>query len=169
MGLILLAVGGFLLMNMQRGDEEIIPTADTKADLSLHEIHYVETKGEKKEWELRAKSAHHFLKEDLTLLKNLTVTFFAEGDKVIIMRGKEGSIKRRKEIEVRGNVEITSSDGYRVVTESLHYTEEKRQIYTRDPVMLEKKGMRLRGIGLLVDLNKEKLYIQKAVETEIEG
>jgi len=156
-------------MNMQRGDEEIIPTADTKADLSLNEIHYVETKGEKKEWELRAKSAHHFLKEDLTLLKDLTVTFFAEGDKVIVMRGKEGSIKMKKEIEVRGNVEITSSDGYRVVTESLHYTEEKRQIYTRDPVMFEKKGMRLRGIGLLVDLNKEKLYIQKAVETEIEG
>ncbi len=172
MGLVLSTVGGYLLSSRQGGEEEIITKmemeAETKSDLSLEEIHYVETKGGKKEWELRARSAQHSLKEDFTFLKDLTVTFFTEGGRIITLRGDEGSIKGKKEIDVKGNVVITSSDGYRAVTNSLRYDDGKRQICTSDPILIEKKGMWVKGIGLLVDLKEEKLYIQKKVETLIE-
>ncbi|UCC66162.1 MAG: LPS export ABC transporter periplasmic protein LptC [Deltaproteobacteria bacterium] len=169
MGLILSVAGGYLLIGRQGSEEEILPTTEAKADLFLEEVHYVETKGEKKEWELRAKSAHHFLQEESTLLKDLRVTFFAEGGRIVTLSGEEGSIKRKKEIEVHGNVVVTSSDGYRVVTDSLYYDEERRQIYTDDPVLIERAGMRVKGIGILVDIKKGTLSIQKEVETVIEG
>jgi len=169
MGLIISTIGGYLLIHRQGSQQKLIPKIETKADISLEEIHYVETKGKKKEWELKAKVAQHFIHEDLTLLKDLMVTFYPGEGRIVTMKGEKGSIKGKKEIEVRGNVVITSSDGYRVVTNSLHYDETRRQIYTSDPVLIERKGMRVKGIGLLVDLKKGRLYIQKKVDTVIEG
>jgi len=171
MGLILSTVGGYLLLHMRQAEQSTVPELETNtdADLCLKEIHYVETKGNGKEWELRAKCAEHFLRDDITLLHDMKVTFFADDGRVIIMRGDKGSVKKRKDIEVTGNVVITSSDGYRIVTESLRYDGVKRQISTEDPVVIERQGMRLRGVGVLVDLGEEKLYLQKNVQTVIEG
>ena len=173
MGVILVAVVGYLLFD-EGGDEdnEIIQEmqqAAESADLSLEEIHYVETKGDKKAWELRAKSGQHFRKDDYTTLQDLTVTFYAEEGRIITLTGKEGSMKGRKEIEVRGDVVITSSDGYRVMTDSLRYEEEKRRIFTEDPILMEGKGVQVQGIGVVVDLKIQKLFILRKVQTVIEG
>ncbi len=173
MGVVLSALGGYLLLGGGDDDELIIPevkeAVDKSADLSMEDIHYVETKGERKEWELRAKSGQHFRETDYTTLENLTVTFYDEGGRVIILKGNQGSMKGKKEIEVSGDVVVTFSDGYRVTTNSLHYSDEKRQIVTADPVMLEGKGVQLKGVGAVVDLRKKKVTILKKVQTEIKG
>jgi LPS export ABC transporter protein LptC len=173
MGLILSAVGGYLLFEGS-GDEEDqiireVENADETADLTLEEIHYVETKGDKKEWELRAKSGQHFRQEDYTTLQDLTVTFYTEEGRIVTLRGDKGFMKGRKEIEVRGDVVITSSDGYRVSTDSLRFDDEKQQISTDDPVMFEGKGLHIKGIGAVVDLKTKKLSILKKVQTVIKG
>lgn len=173
LGVILVAVGGYLLFEGSSDEEDEIiqemEQAAETADLTLEEIHYVETKGDKKEWELRAKSGQHFRQDDYTTLQDLTVTFYAEQGRIITLRGDEGSMKGRKEIEVRGNVVITSSDGYRVTTDSLRYEEEKQQIYTEDPIRMEGKGMQVKGVGIVVDLTTKKLSILKKVQTVIKG
>ena len=172
MAVILAAVGGYLLFGEADDEGEVIPEmkqAAETADLTLEEIHYVETKGEKKAWELTAKSGQHFSETDYTTLEDLMVTFYAEGGRIITLKGNEGSMKGRKEIEVRGDVVITSSDGYRVTTDSLHFDDEQRRITTEDPVLLEGKGLRVKGVGVVVDLNTQKLSILRKVETVIEG
>ena len=173
LGVILVAVGGYLLFEGSSDEEDEIiqemEQAAETADLTLEEIHYVETKGDKKEWELRAKSGQHFRQDDYTTLQDLTVIFYAEQGRIITLRGDEGSMKGRKEIEVRGNVVITSSDGYRVTTDSLRYEEEKQQIYTEDPIRMEGKGMQVKGVGIVVDLTTKKLSILKKVQTVIKG
>jgi LPS export ABC transporter protein LptC len=173
MGVIIVAVGGYLLFGGSGDeDEEIIQEmkqAAETADLSLEEIHYVETKGDKKEWELRAKSGQHFRQDDYTTLQDLTVTFYAEEGRIVTLTGNEGSMKGRKEIEVRGDVVITSSDGYRVTTDSLRYEEEKRRISTEDPIRLEGEGFLVKGVGVVVDLKTQKLFILRKVQTVIEG
>ena len=173
MGVILVAVGGYLLFG-GGGDEEDeiiqeMKQAAETADLTLEEIHYVETKGDKKEWELRAKSGQHFRKDDYTTLEDLTVTFYAAEGRIITLRGDEGSMKGRKEIEVRGDVVITSSDGYRVSTNSLRFDDAKQQIFTEDPVMFEGKRLQVQGVGAVVDLKTKKLFILRKVQTVIEG
>jgi LPS export ABC transporter protein LptC len=173
MGVVLVAVGGYLLFEGGGNEEdeviqEMEQAAET-ADLTLEEIHYVETKGNKKEWELRAKSGQHFRQDDYTTLQDLTVTFYAKEGRIITLRGDEGSMKGRKEIEVRGNVVITSSDGYRVTTNSLRFEEEKQRIFTEDPIRLEGKGLQVKGVGVVIDLKTKKLSILKKVQTVIEG
>ena len=173
MGVILVALGGYLLFG-GGGDEEDeiiqeMEQAAETADLSLEEIHYVETKGDKKEWELTAKSGQHFRQDDYTTLQDLTVTFYAEEERIITLRGDVGSMKGRKEIEVWGDVVITSSDGYRVTTDSLRFEEEKQQIFTEDPIKMEGKGVQVKGVGVVVDLTTKKLFILRKVQTVIEG
>jgi LPS export ABC transporter protein LptC len=173
MGVVLVAVGGYLLFG-GGGDEEDeiiqeMKQAAETADLTLEEVHYVETKGDKKEWELRAKSGQHFRKDDYTTLEDLTVTFYADEGRIITLRGDKGSMKGRKEIEVRGDVVITSSDGYRVSTNSLRFDDEQRQISTEDPVMFEGKRLQVKGVGAVVDLKTKKLFILRKVQTVIEG
>lgn len=172
MGFVVLAVGGYLLFG-GGGDEEgeviqEMEQANQTADLALEDIHYVETKGKKKEWELRAKSGQHFRKDDYTTLEDLMITFYAEEGRIITLRGDKGSMKGRKEIEVRGDVVITSSDGYRVNTDSLRFEDEKRQIFTEDPVVFEGKGLQVKGVGAVLDLNTKKLSILRKVQTVIE-
>jgi LPS export ABC transporter protein LptC len=174
MGTILFAIGGYLLFGGHGDDDEII-IADMKkdaaeaADVTLEDIHYVETKGKRKEWELWAKSGQHFRQDDYTTLKDLKVTFYAEDGRTITLTGNKGSMKGRKEIEVSQDVVIISSDGYRVATDSLHYDAAKQQIVNQDPVLLEGKGVRVKGVGIVVDLRTKKLSILRKVETEIQG
>jgi LPS export ABC transporter protein LptC len=175
MGVILVAMGGYLLFGGHSDeDEAIIAEVQKKADennpdVTLENIHYVETKGKRKEWELRAKSGQHFLQDDYTTLNDLNVIFYAEGGRIVTLTGGKGSMKGRKEIEVSDHVVITSSDGYRVTTNSLHYDAQRKQIFNDDPVLLEGKGVRVKGIGVVVDLQTKKLSILKKVETVIEG
>jgi LPS export ABC transporter protein LptC len=174
MGVILVAMGGYLLFG-GHGDEdeaiiaEVQKKTDENPDVTLENIHYVETKGKRKEWELRAKSGQHFLQDDYTTLNDLNVIFYGEGGRTVTMTGGKGAMKGRKEIEVSDHVVITSSDGYRVTTNSLHYDAQRKQIFNDDPVVLEGKGVRVKGIGVLVDLQTKKLSILRKVETVIEG
>jgi lipopolysaccharide export system protein LptC len=173
MGVVISIVGGYLLFGGHGEEEEIIPEvkkdANTAADLTLEDIHYVETKGKKKEWELRAKSGQHFREADYTTLEDLAVTFYGEEGRTITLKGNKGSMKERKEIKVWGDVVITSSDGYRVATNSLRYDSAKQQITTEDPVILEGKGVEVRGVGLVVDLKTKKISILRKVQTVIKG
>jgi LPS export ABC transporter protein LptC len=173
MGVVLSVLGGYLLFGGHGEEEEIIPEvkkdANTTADLTLDDIHYVETKGKKKEWELKAKSGQHFREADFTTLEDLAVTFYAEGGRIITLKGNKGSMKERKEIKVWGDVVITSSDGYRVATNSLRYDRDKQQITTEDPVVLDGKGVEVRGVGLVVDLKTKKVSILRKVQTVIKG
>jgi LPS export ABC transporter protein LptC len=173
MGVVLSIIGGYLLFGGHGDDEEIIPEvkkdANTTADLTLEDIHYVETKGKKKEWELRAKSGQHFREADYTTLDDLAVTFYSEDGRIITLKGNKGSMKERKEIKVWGDVVVTSSDGYRVATNSLRYDGAKKQITTADPVKLEGKGVEVTGVGLVVDLKTKKISILRKVKTVIQG
>jgi LPS export ABC transporter protein LptC len=173
MGVILSIVGGYLLFGGYDDEEEIVPevkqdVAET-ADLTLEDIHYVETKGKKKEWELKAKSGQHFRQDDYTTLQDLTVTFYAEGGRIITLKGGKGSMKGRKEIKVWEDVVITSSDGYRVTTDSLRYDDDTQQISNQDPVMLEGKGVVVKGVGVVVDVKNKKIQILRKVQTVIKG
>jgi len=169
---ILLGVGGYIAADRSRnqGLEVNIPQAtETAADLSLKDIRYIETKGDRKEWELTAKSADHFLKDEVTQLQDLHVTFYAQDGRTITVTGDRGYVKGKHMIELHGHVVVITNDGYRVVTHSLCYDGEKRHITTEDSVTIEREGITVKGRGLLVDLNTEKVYLHDAVETVIQG
>jgi LPS export ABC transporter protein LptC len=70
-------------------------------------------------------------------------------------------------IEVYDGVKIDSSDGYHMRTRTLKYQADQKELQTSDPVELEGPAMRVEGVGMVVDLNRERVKILGGVTTTL--
>ena len=77
-----------------------------------------------------------------------------------------------KDMNIRGNVVTSSTNGYQFKTDSLKYISKEKLMKSDDSVFMQgppdKKGegFKLKGTGLLVDLNTNKMKILSHVEAD---
>jgi LPS export ABC transporter protein LptC len=139
-----------------------------KADLEVGNLLLTEEKEGVILWELEAKIAQSYRKGKRTLLENLRVTLHSQDGRIVTLRGDRGRIdERTRDMEVDGGVVVTSSDGLSLRTDSLQYSHSRREITTDAPVRIEGKGVRISGVGLVMDLATERISILEEVETSI--
>jgi LPS export ABC transporter protein LptC len=101
-------------------------------------------------------------------LEDLTVVVYNQDGQVVTLQGDRGRIdEKTRDMDVEGGVVVTSSDGLRLTTDSLHYNHSRREITTEAPVKIAGRGVRISGIGLRMDLVQEKIAILSEVETWI--
>ncbi len=138
------------------------------ADIELGNLFLTEEKEGAVLWELAARIAQSFKKGNRTLLEDLRVTMYSEDGRVLTLRGDRGRIdEKTRNMEVEGEVVVTSSDGISLKTDSLHYNHSRREITTKAPVRIDGRGVRISGVGLLMELASEKISILRDVETFI--
>jgi len=164
-----LGVMAFLVWHTIRSPEEN-PTArkaaEETADLKLDRIHYLETREGMKEWELNADSASYFKEEGTILLQNVRATFFGKDEEIYSLVGEKGKFNTQtKMIEVYDGVGIDSSHGYHVRTNRLTYLADKKILSTKDPVEIQGPDFFMAGIGMIVDLNQQRLRVLGEVVT----
>lgn len=141
---------------------------DIKADLEVGHLVLTEEKEGSIRWQLKAGLARRFTKDHRTHLKDLRVTVYGPDGRVVTLRGDEGNIdERSRDMEVLGGVVVTSSDGLRLRTDSLEYNHSRRQITTDAPVTIDGRGVAISGVGLLMDLDTEKISILRNVDASI--
>lgn len=139
-----------------------------QADLEMGNLFLTEEKDGTVRWELKARIAQCFDKENETLLEDLRVTLHNPDGGVVTLEGDRGRIDdKTRNMEVHGGVVVTSSDGVRLTTRSLRYDHHRREISTEDPVEIEGEGVKILGEGLLMDLTQEKISVLGGVETLI--
>ncbi len=132
--------------------------------VEIDNIHYSSTREGRVEWELDARSATRFNKEDLMVFDALKVVFYAGDGTPYRLSSKEGRyIEHTGELEAIGDVEITSPDGYSLKTESIRYRAEPGVISSPGPVRIVSKGMDVQGVGLRVDVESGSLRLLKDV------
>jgi len=140
------------------------------ADLQLDRMKYTETREGVKEWELEAASVRYFQDENMVFLEKVKATFFGKNQETYVLVAERGKFNARtKAIEVFDGVKIDSSDGYRMQTRSLEYRSEKRELRTSDPVEMSGPQLDIRGTGLVVELDHQRLKILKQVTTTVYG
>ncbi|MBI5966763.1 MAG: LPS export ABC transporter periplasmic protein LptC [Deltaproteobacteria bacterium] len=140
----------------------------TSADLQLDRLRYTETREGKKEWELEAATAQYFKEENSVILDKVKATFFGKNGETYILRGEKGKFNTRtKAIEVFDGIELDSSDGYHLRTKRLRYQAEKRELSTSDPVEMNGPQIRVEGIGLIVELDHQRLKVLRQVTTTL--
>lgn len=134
-------------------------------NMQINSIHYEQTNQHAfKEWELDAQSAQYFKKENKIVLQSIEVTFFSNEGKVYKLTAKHGELHTdSRDIKVSGEVVVLTDEGYRIQTNSFHYRAEERKIFTDDDVTLSSERLVMSGKGMIVDLEKERLYILKEV------
>ncbi|MBW1659446.1 MAG: LPS export ABC transporter periplasmic protein LptC [Deltaproteobacteria bacterium] len=180
--LFLLIIGGFIiaistviyinvkLKNITKAPKSIIKLSKNVPDLRLENVHYEKTRKGKIEWEIEAKVAHHYQGKDLLTLDGVKMLYYGGEKRTVIIKGKQGRIKpSTKDVELLGEVFIKSSDGYELRTNSLKYSSKTSTITTGDRVTILGKKFSISGVGMELDIKKDRLSILHAVQTTIKG
>jgi LPS export ABC transporter protein LptC len=159
---VLALTGTLIVRSRSAADVEPIGPAPSAADLTIKEVDLEEvTKGVR--WRLRAEQALMFEQQGRTLLRRLTVQVFQK-DRSWTVVGDEGDIDQKsKNVEVRKNVVITSSDGLRLDTSVIRWDAEGARLWTDAPVTFQRDGSTVRGTGMSMTTEDEATTVQGRV------
>ena len=135
--------------------------------MNLEKVHFVEDKGGKKTWELEAQSVQQYEEQNLLILKDVKVTVYTKEGRSFVISGKEGRVHQdSKDAELSGNVILTSSDGYRLMTQSVAYDHHAKKVTTPDLVEIQGDQLRVQGRGMVVDMEARTFRIMNQVKTQ---
>jgi LPS export ABC transporter protein LptC len=150
---------------------EKLPKVSTGgADMRLEKIRFVEDKHGQKTWELEAKSVQQYQEQNIMVLEDVKVTFYAKEGRSFFLTGKEGKVYQdSKNVELVGDVVLTSNDGYQLKTQSVSYSHLKKTVSTDDPVEIEGEQIRLTGKGMLVNVEAKTFKVLSQVKTQLRG
>ena len=114
-------------------------------------------------WRLTADQALRFEDEARTHLRKVSVSVM-ERDRSWTIVGDEGDLyEKSKNVEIRQNVVLTSSDGLRLETSVLRWQGQERRIWTDAPVRLSREGAVVNGTSLEVRMGDEVTTLQGRV------
>jgi LPS export ABC transporter protein LptC len=175
----ILLIGGIVLVSLwanlraRKASEalEKLPKVSTGgADMRLEKIRFVEDKDGEKTWELEAKSVRQYQEQNIMVLEDVKVTFYAKEGRIVYLTGKQGKVYQdSKNVDLLGDVVLTSSDGYELKTHSASYRHLEKIVSTSDPVEIEGDQIRLTGKGMLVNMEAKTFKILSDVKTQLRG
>ena len=175
----ILLIAGFMLTHIWlsfrgrelSGNGEALPKISTEgADMRLERIRFVEDKHGQKTWELEAKLIQQYQDQNIIALEDVKVTFYTKEGRSFIISGNRAKVYQdSKNIELVGDVMLTSSDGYRMKTQSISYHHLEKQATTSDSVAIEGNEIQLTGKGMLVDMEAKTMKVLHQVKTRWKG
>jgi LPS export ABC transporter protein LptC len=177
--LLIVLIGGIVLVSLRANLRarkaleavEKLPKVSTEgADMQLKKIRFVEDKQGQKTWELEAESVHQYQEQNMMVLEDVKVTFYAKEGRIIYLTGKQGKVYQdSKNVDLLGDVVLTSSDGYQLKTHSASYCHSEKIVSTADPVEIDGEQIRLTGRGMLVNVEAKTFKILSQVKTQLRG
>ena len=149
--------------------EEAAPKFSSEdAKMYLEKIHFVEDKKGKKTWELEAKSIQQNREENLMVLEDVRVTVYTEEGRSFTISGKQGTVSlETKDMDLKGDVVVASSDGYRLRTQSVAYRHQEKKAGTSDPVEIDGEQIHVAGKGMIVNMEERSFKILGQVKTQL--
>jgi LPS export ABC transporter protein LptC len=133
----------------------------------LKDIHYTQDDPDKGlKWVLDAREVRFSEDKRSMLFHDFHLKVEPENRPYFELNGKRGDYSRDSgEINLWGNLEGFSGNGYRIVTEHLLFNEKRGHVSTEKPVKIFGPFFSVAGQGLFVDLEKERLQILSDVTT----
>jgi len=145
--------------------QDILKALPQDIDLALDNLNYTETQDGRKRWTLVADRAEYLRSSNLVRLSPVQLTFYeagAFGD--LLLSATHGELQEEiRQVDVWGDVVVVGQGGERLETESLRYKDQQRQLSTTAPFHYQAPRMDLTGVGLLVDLERNTLVVEKDV------
>ena len=154
----LMVVGKLVIQGrLARAPEEVPPT---QADYRIKEVRLQELGSANSRWRLVADQADIFEREGKTLMRNVKITI-EEPTRTWTVTGEEGDlIDATKDVEIRKNVVLVSSDGVRLETQILRWEAKDRRVWTTDPVTIYRDGAIIKGRGLDAWISDERTQVK---------
>lgn len=142
----------------------------SEADQALKEVHLQEdSKNGGYRWSLDAERAESLPDSGKTSLWKVTVGV-QDTDRTWKVTSEEGDlIKDTKDVELRGNVVLISSEGLRVETSVLRWNNAEGRAWTDQPVTIFKGGGVVTGFGLDARPSDEIAFVRGRVKATFGG
>jgi len=174
--LLIVLIGGAVLVSLRanlrsrKASEAVEKVSTQGADMQLKKIRFVEDKEGQKTWELEAESVNQYQEQNILVLEDLKLTFYAKEGRIIYLTGKQGKVYQdSKNVDLTGDVVLTSSDGYQLRTHSASYRHSEKVVSTSDPVEIDGEQIQLTGKGMLVNVEARTFKILSQVKTHLRG
>lgn len=161
--LFLAVVLGVLLHRSRTPRPGVQEAPQSKADYRIKEVHLQEQTRDGSRWQLDAEIAENFQDQGRTTMKKVAIRV-QRPERSWTVTGDEGDlVDASKDVELRGNVVLTSSDGLRLETARLRWTAAEQRAWTNDPVVVYRSGAIVRGTGFESRLEQETSAVQGRV------
>ena len=165
---------GLILAGCGEGDRVVPGPAARAQDLPSQEVRdftLEESDTGTPEWILTSKYAATYDVRGVIVAKGVAIDFFdSKGAKYSHLVAKEGEIKRpSNDMEARGDVTVTTTDGVRIQTESLRFLNRERKIVSDKYVRLERNGDVVTGVGFESDPSLEHFAIKNQVKARVQS
>lgn len=149
----------------QRSPEEILNLLPDDIDLALEDLHYTQNEDGRRSWTLDADKAEYQRDSSLAKLEAVKLRFYAAGQfGDINLRADEGQLAQdTRQVDIWGNVILTSGRGDQLFTERLHYDDQARQLSTEEPIRYISPQLELTGTGLQIDIDQGRMVVNTKV------
>ncbi|MGH7384104.1 MAG: LPS export ABC transporter periplasmic protein LptC [Candidatus Rokuibacteriota bacterium] len=146
----------------------------TNADYRLKQVRLQEMGRDGSRWQLDAEYSETFEEQNTTVMKKVTIKVdqpSRSGDaRSWTVTGDEGDLNQEtKNVELRGNVVLISSDGLRLETERLRWDADTQRAWTDEPVTIYRPGAVVRGTGFESRVAEEATSIKGRVRAIFRG
>ncbi len=167
--LILLAVaalGTVVWQQLQQPQpEKILGMLPDEIDLALENLHYTQNEEGRKRWTLDADKAEYQRDSSQVTLSKVKLSFFQAGQfGNIELTADQGLLEQvTRQVDVWGDVVLTSDNGEQLFTERLHYDDQTRRLSTEEPIRFLSPQSELTGTGLQIDIDQGRLLVKDNV------
>lgn len=144
--------------------------ASVDSDIRLTDMDYTEVQQGKPLWRIKAHEAKYYEGEQKTLLTQVDLTLFLEGDREVHLVSDHGLLHTgRKDIELWGRVTARAPEGYEVQTDKVYYEHNSQQIRSLSPVRFVGPQVDLQGRQWHYDLSTSIVYVEGGVRAQVRG
>ena len=155
---------GVLIVKGHRASAPREEIASTQADQEIREIHIQEdAKGGGHRWRLDAERAETFPGTGKTLLRKVTIGVDEPGRRWKVTSDEGDLVQDTRDVELRGNVVLVSSEGLRVETTVLKWLNAEGKVWTEQPVTIYRSGGVVKGTGLDAMPSQEIAFVRGRV------
>jgi LPS export ABC transporter protein LptC len=149
----------------------VVPGSMDKADATISQFTFTQTKGDTVQWKVQAQEARLFERDRRAMLQVVAVTLFGQQGKEMTVTGDEGTLNTETKNFVLANrsepLVIRTESGYVIYTNHLAWTDQTREIRTQDPVRIVGHGLEVTGRGLLGYLDREEFEVLEDVHVDL--
>ncbi len=145
----------------------------SEKEMSGTGIHYVESRGGHKDWELFSDSAEGSGNKGQWDLNKVNIHFYQDDKLQFRVSGEKGKIDTEtKDMTIQGKVITTSANGYRFESPILYYKAKLRTLHTPEKVKMtsppDSQGspLNLTGLGMESPIDRNIMKILKNVRAE---
>jgi LPS export ABC transporter protein LptC len=170
-GLLVLALFKLGSSPVASGSAPPVPVTGDSPDVTLREIHIIETRSGSTLWEVRADRAEVHEREGYTVLSRVIrpveVTLYSNQGQLNCTANQATLDLKTKDVRLEGGVTGRSDQGTELKTEALKWIAASRRLQTDQTVTVIRGGVLTRGRGMDAETGLERVRILQNITSQI--